>query len=118
MSDLQISKVGVTGSGVTVGHGWATAQGARYKGAPAPYLCSLIKRNLYLLVNSLKAKKIVMVTTLILFLLINCYFIISFAFFIWVSNAVRGALEILPRALVGLRPALGVTSEDIVICRI
>ena len=43
-------------SDVRVGHGWATAQGAGYKGAP-PYLCSLIKRNIYLLVNSLKAKK-------------------------------------------------------------
>ena len=47
-------------SGVRVGHGWATAQGAGYKGAPRrppPHVRSLIKRNLYLLVDSLKTKK-------------------------------------------------------------
>ena len=68
---------------------------------------SLIKRNLYLLVNSLKAKKIVMVTTLILFLLINCYFIISFAFSSYgFELQLGGAIEISPRALVVLKPPL------------
>ena len=46
-----------------------------------------------------------MVTTLILFLLINGYFIISFAFFsCGFELQFGGALEISPRALVVLKP--------------
>ena len=75
---------------------------------------SLIKLNLYLLVNSLKAKKVVIGTTLILFVLINDYFIISFAFFLYgFELQLRGAVEISPRALVVLKPALYPTENGI-----
>ena len=48
-----------------------------------------------------------MVATLILFLLINGYFIIPFAFFSYgFELQLGGAVEILPRALVVLKPAL------------
>ena len=70
-------------SRVRVGHGWVTAQGTGYKGAPwrpPPYLHSLVKQNLYLLINSLKAKKSLWWQHWSYFF-INGYFIISFAFF-------------------------------------
>ena len=48
-----------------------------------------------------------MVTTLILFLLINGYFIISLAFFSYgFELQLGGAVEISPRALVVLKPPL------------
>jgi hypothetical protein len=50
-----------------------------------------------------KSEKIVIVTTLILFLLINDYFIISFAFLYGFELQLGDAVEISPRALVVLK---------------
>ena len=84
--------------------------GYETEGHRRPQRTSLVwsgQRKLDLLVNSLKAKKIVMVTTLILFLLINYYFIISFNFFSYKFELqLGGAVEISPRALVVLKPPL------------
>ena len=105
-------------SGVRVGHGWATVQGARCKGAP-PYLRLLINRNIYLLLNSLKAKKIAMVATLIvisfnkwLFHYILCLF--SYGF----ELQLGGAIETSPRALVVLNPALYIHTHILYILNI
>ena len=106
-----ILKLCASSSGVRVGHGWATAQGAGYKGAPqaSPYLRSLIKQNLYLLVNSLKRKNryggntnLISLNKL-LFHYILCLFSCGF------KLQLEGAVEISPRALVVLKPALCVS---------
>ena len=59
-----------------------------------------------------------MATTLILFLLINGYFIVSFTFFRMGLNCSSGAVEISPRALVVLKPSLPIKPvENVVITK-